>query len=298
MNRLPELNFFPRVSSISLAVCLAACLAACFAACLAVGCSVAFQPALAAENSTGNSLGFSRDGNHFVFEEYGTTDGLGLPYVNLYGIDIAGDRWVKGTPVRLRGTEEEAIAFEKKLADDGITDRWEIEAGFRETANQKRLQAQEVARPALAPLGKLSAAQLQVYNPPHEFTSNAKQVRFSLVGYRTLVNSSTSQDVWRLNLAEFKFPAKKECFEQYDSMKGFSLRLTNEASGTELVLNKDARVPKSRGCPQKYYIEQVLTYARPDGSYSLAVLVRYSLPGFEGPDGRLLAVTAIVDPQN
>ncbi|NKB51371.1 MAG: DUF2259 domain-containing protein [Rhizobiaceae bacterium] len=74
---------------------------------------MASQPSLAAENSTGNSLGFSQDGNYFVFEEYGTTDGLGAPYVNLFAIDIAGDRWIKGTPVRLRGTEEEVIALEK-----------------------------------------------------------------------------------------------------------------------------------------------------------------------------------------
>ncbi|NKB51370.1 MAG: DUF2259 domain-containing protein [Rhizobiaceae bacterium] len=184
------------------------------------------------------------------------------------------------------------------MADDGITDRWAIEASFRDAVDKKRQQARNQAGAALARLGELAPAQLQAHNPPQEFTSNAKQVRFSLVGYRTLVNSGPSQDVWRLSITESKFPANKECFEQYDSMKGFSLSLTNEASGTELVLNNDSRVPKSRGCPQTYYIEQVLSHARPDGTYSLTVLVRYSLPGFEGPDGRLMAVTAIVDPQN
>jgi len=268
------------------------------AAAYAIFCLVSFYSANAAEFSTGNSLGFSSDGNHFVFEEYGTSDGIGTPYVNLFAIDIVRDRWIKGTPIRLKGTEEEAIALEKKLAQAGITDPHEIALRFRQAAENKRNQARKKALPALAPLGELVPADLRAHNPPHEFTSDAKQVRFSPIGYRTLINSETSQAVWLLNLAETTFPASKDCFGRYDSMQGFALVLTNETNDNEIVLNHDTRVPKSRGCPQKYYVEQVFTYPRANGAFSLAVLVRYSLPGFEGPDGRLLAVTAVVETEN
>ena len=261
-------------------------------------CMISHQSAQAAEFSTGNSLGFSRDGDHFVFEEYGSTDGLGLPYVNLFAIDIVRDRWIKGTPVRLKGTEEEAIALEEKLADEGVTDPQEINRRFYEAVEDYRRRALQKARPALEPLGELVPADLRAHNPPHEFSSDARSVRFSPIGYRNLINSDTTKDVWRLDVSETKFAATDKCFNFYDSMKGFSLVLTNETSGEEMILNDDKRIPKSRGCPQKYYVEQVLTYPRPGGDFSLAVLVRYSLPGFEGPDGRFLAVTAVVDAGN
>ncbi|MEP1207914.1 MAG: DUF2259 domain-containing protein [Rhizobiaceae bacterium] len=249
----------------------------------------------AAEYSTGNSLGFSSNGGHFVFEEYGIADGIGTPYVNLFAIDIVRDRWLKGTPVRLKGTEEQAIALEEKLANQGITNPQQIAAQFRLAAEDLRKQAVEKAAPALKPLGTLSPADLRVHNPPHEFTSDGQQVRFSPIGYRNQINSDLSQNVWRLEVAQKSFPASESCFGRYETMNGFSLLLINEANGEELMLNNDNRIPKSRGCPQKYYVEQVSTYPRANNGFSLAVLMRYSLPGFEGPDGRLLAVTTIVD---
>ena len=84
--------------------------------------------AWAAEYSTANSPGFSRDGNHFIFEEFDTTDELRAPDVNLFAIDIVQDRWLKGTPTRLQSTEKEVIALEEKMADDGTTDPQDVEA--------------------------------------------------------------------------------------------------------------------------------------------------------------------------
>jgi len=254
------------------------------------------SPANSAELSTGNSLGFSQNGNHFVFEEYGTQDGTGAPYANLYAIDIARDRWVKGTPIRLKGTEEEAIAIEKTLAEDGITDTMGIIAGYRAATDAKRREALDKAHPILLKLGRLIPADQRAHNPPWEFTGDATRVRFSSLDYNNLVNSNVSGKVWRLELAEHSFAATEACFGLYDRMKGFTLVLINEKTGVEIHLNDDTRVPKSRSCPQKYTIEQVLTFPRGGEAFSLAVMVRFSRPGFEGPDGRLLAVTAIVSP--
>lgn len=253
-------------------------------------------PAQAGEHSTGAVIGFTADGNHFVFEEYGTTDGLGAPYVNLFAIDIANDKWIKGTPVRIIGTEAEAFALEKKLADAGKTSPGDFDIAAREAIAQKRRLALKQARPALSSLGPLYPGETLVHNPPREFTSDNLRVRFSNLTYRTRVNSDLDAFIWRLELQERQFPPAENCFGQRNFTVGFALVLFDETKGREWVLNNDQRVPNSRKCPQTYYIEQVQAYARPDGRISLAVLVRYSRPGFEGPDGRLLAVTTIVEP--
>ncbi|MEP0941614.1 MAG: DUF2259 domain-containing protein [Rhizobiaceae bacterium] len=250
----------------------------------------------AAEYSTGNALGFSRDGNHFVFEEFGSTDGLGAPYVNLYAIDIVRDRWLKGTPVRLQSSEEEVFALEQKLAGEGITDPLDMEDRTRDAIFALRAKAAKKAKPVISGLGRLRSGDLRVHNPPQELTNDARQVRFSIQYYRSLINSAPDIKAWKLSLRENKFAANDACFGLHDNMAGFRLVLSNEETGEEMVLNDDKRVPKSRGCPLKYYVEQVMTYPRKDGGFSLAVLVRYATPGFEGPDGRLIAVTSIIDP--
>ena len=250
----------------------------------------------AAEYSTPNSLGFTRDGNHFVFEEYGSTDGLGAPYVNLYAIDIVRDKWLKGTPVRLQSSEEEVMAQEEKLAKAAITDPFDMEESTNEAIDALRAKAKKKARAALKPLGKLYAGDIRVHNPPHELTSDARSVRFSVPGYRSLINNPPEIKAWALKLQEKTFPPNDACFGMHEKRAGFSLVLTNEQSGEQFVMNDDKRVPSSRGCPIKYYVEQVLAFPRGDGGFSLAVLVRYATPGFEGPDGRFIAVTRIIDP--
>ena len=111
-----------------------------------------------------------------------------------------------------------------------------------------------------------------------------------------MINNPPEIKAWALKLQEKPFPPSDACFGNYDEMFGFSLVLTNEQTGEQITMNNDTRVPGSRECPLKYYIEQVLAFPRKDGGFSLAVLVRYATPGFEGPDGRFIAVTGIVDP--
>ena len=53
-------------------------------------------------------LGFSRDGAYFAFEEFGVLDGSGIPYSNIYVVEVDKDAWIDGTPIRLKGAEEGA----------------------------------------------------------------------------------------------------------------------------------------------------------------------------------------------
>lgn len=64
--------------------------------------------AQAGDTAALNILGFSAEGNIFAFEEYGAQDGSGFPYANRFYIDVSTDKFMPGTPVRVRLEEESA----------------------------------------------------------------------------------------------------------------------------------------------------------------------------------------------
>ena len=78
----------------------------------------------------------------------------------------------------------------------------------------------------------------------------------------------------------------------FETMKGLTLTLTDERDGSTRNLNADTRIPASRGCPQFYRIEKVVVPPR-TGNFPdvIAVILRYATVGFEGADGKLMAVT-------
>jgi len=55
-----------------------------------------------------NILGFTANGGVFAFEEYGVQDGSGFPYANRFYIDTATDKFLPGTPIRVRIDDETA----------------------------------------------------------------------------------------------------------------------------------------------------------------------------------------------
>ena len=66
--------------------------------------------AAAADASDRAIIGFSLDGGHFAFEEYGVQDGSGFPYADVYIINLETDEWVKGSPIRVVVRDEQATA--------------------------------------------------------------------------------------------------------------------------------------------------------------------------------------------
>ena len=196
----------------------------------------------------------------------------------------------------MAATEEESHAIELDARKKGISGPLEISAFFDAARNKLRKKAQLQAQSALSGLGKLWPANRLAYNPPQEFTGDARTVRFSPIGYVNRVNSKQSTEVWRLELQQTEYPPGKNCYDLYKQMVGFKLVLINESTGVQKILNDDRKVPNSRGCPQSYSIEEVAASNYSSNGVSLAILVRYSLPGFEGPDGRLLAVTTRLNP--
>ena len=243
---------------------------------LPVICTVV-SPTQAAETSSLNILGFNKSGSHFAFEEYGISDGIGTPYVSVYAINVDSDQWVKGSPLRIKIGEGDG---EPPKVDDynELERRW---------LKQIRAEARASAQSFLGKLGDLNYGTVRVSNEPWEMSANAKIVRFTPVD---LIPGDGK--ALKLSLQEAAFPAEEEaCFGFRDKMYGFRLTLEDETTGKVKVLNDDKRVPKSRACPRNYRIEKVVTNEGNKGQRSLAVIIRYSTIGFEGDDGRLLAVT-------
>ena len=53
-------------------------------------------------------LGYSNDGSHFAFEQYGIQDGSGFPFAEIFIVDLVNDAWVSGTPIEVRIDDESA----------------------------------------------------------------------------------------------------------------------------------------------------------------------------------------------
>ncbi len=248
--------------------------------------AVIFMPAsaLAGETSRLNVLGFNLDGSVFAFEEYGIGDGLGLPYSSIFAIDVARDRWLPGTPVRIAPREGD---IETEVAGDTLND-------FRNRERSNLLAVRNQAANKFAPVlnkhGPLGFGLPRFRSSPWQLGSDLTTARFAP---RSLLPSDGKG--FALSLTTTDFPASDACYSMFPKMQGFTLTFTNEATGATRVLASDTRIPKSRGCPMNYTVEEVWTHDLEGGQFALAVLLRYKRPGFEGPDGRLLAVTAVVE---
>lgn len=103
-------------------------------------------------------------------------------------------------------------------------------------------------------------------------TAGARRLEFALRGRAQV-----------LSLAVRPLPDRPECPET--GLALLDLRLV--VGGRTRVLQRDERLPASRGCAFAYALDRALV----QGS-GLAVMVRVFRKGFEGPDVRWIAVTA------
>ncbi|HSM18990.1 MAG TPA: DUF2259 domain-containing protein [Hyphomicrobiales bacterium] len=216
-------------------------------------------PALAGDFATREVIGFSPDGGTFAFEEYGVEDGSGFPYSNIYVIDTAADEWLPGTPFRVRVEDETA------------------------TLSAARNRSDEAARDLLVRLDIVPRGDHVASNPVTELSADPHRVTFNP---RTVVPPIDPEIT--LTLEQYPLPGPEIC-AQFGETQGFALRL--EQAGRTRTLSRDSRLPESRECPLSYRIGDVLTYYPGGGRPVLAVLILMQQVGFEGPDGRWLAVT-------
>ena len=215
--------------------------------------------ATTAEVAERRVLGFSQDGRYFAFMQYGTHDATGAPYADLFVVDLERDAFMPGTPLRVRYGER-PVPLARALAE------------------LKRRGRAILSR--LGPLlpGRIMASRTAMQagaGDPRElhFYSNYNlRIPSHMVSYR---------------VRPLRVPAAAEC----SRMNAVGMILLEKwASGSWRPVYEDMRVPRSRHCPRRYELADVIAGPQMDNPLWHVVLVRYFRPGFEGLDGRYLAI--------
>jgi predicted secreted protein len=206
-------------------------------------------------------LGFSADNKTVAFADMGIGDGSGFGIATISVVNVKTNTLIKtvqGVDERESGaTESEAL--KKALAKINLA-KYGITAGKN--------------------LGKSL-----VERRPTDYSSTSNTI-FSVDSW---AEGGSSATVPKYELTIETAPAKAECYDMGEAV-GMKLTLTNkegEATPINRVLQQDsASLPKSRGCAMGYSVTNVIK----SGS-ALVVAVKYSSPGFEGPDTQHMVVT-------
>jgi predicted secreted protein len=229
-----------------------------FAGAACAGDFASFQP-----------IGFSADGGVFAFEEYGVQDGSGFPYSNIFFIDTRKDTFLPGTPIRLRIDEEN-------------TNLAKVRAQSTEKAAALVQKFDLGANPGL----------LAAFNPITETESSPHRLT-----YRQYAVDPPVGGDFTLTLDEIPLSPSALCKDVTPQSIGFRLAFQTEDGKTaDRVLHTDTAIPDSRKCPTGYRIGGVMVYNPPQGEPVHVVLVQVLSVGFEGSDGRWIAVPGPVSP--
>lgn len=218
-------------------------------------------PVLAGDFAEFRPLGFSIDGTVFGFEEFGIQDGSGFPYASRYFINTVSDSYAR-PPVRVRIEDETA------------------------TLAQARAKAAADSPPVAIELAE-NPGIFAAFQPATELGSNGLEL-----SYTSFAMEPFPGGPFKVQISEKPLPASAICAAFGEETVGFKLRMT-EINGelASITLQDDTFVPSSRNCPKSYQIGGALTHANPDGSTTHVILVLIRSQGFEGADGRWIAVT-------
>ncbi len=236
------------------------------------GCLMVPLSSMAGDAATLNFLGFSEDGQHVAFEQFGVTDGSAAPYAELHMIDVEKNAYLL-TPIKQYPSPDSSVA-QMENADEAI-----------ETLRQAN------RRTAHKPLDQFALREAQagywlVSRPLTDLGADPFNVRFT----PHLALSGHAYDEFILQLQETALD-DKDC-EGLGKAKIFSL--TVRRRGTPLAravqLQTDTQLPSSRGCPLGYRIAHVYAYQE---KY-LAVFLNMFVPGYEGQNMRYLVVTGLL----
>jgi len=220
-------------------------------------------PALAGDAASFAPVGFSEDGRYFAFEEYGIQDGSGFPYANLTILDVETDKWVGGSPFRIR------------LEEDGAT------VGAARTA------AREDAATQLATLAITTPAETVALIGDGAPDNDGTELAFGMPGY----GMEPPHDIGTLMLGTSTPAYSGPCTTDYglDAPLGYELALTSPSGTTSQHI--DETVPASRGCTVGYRLYGVFAPFEWAGRNLAPVTVLSVFThGFEGPDRRFIAV--------
>ncbi len=221
------------------------------------------QSARAGDAAEFRSHGFSGDerGRFFAFEEFGRQDGSGFPYSNIYIVDLAKDKWVKGTPIRVLLKEE------------------------NQSVLAARAEAFQAARPLMEQQNITQGGVLMGANPLNEVGDKSK------LSIRQFINPLLGPQAkpYELVLSNIDVQDQNGCGTKTGRVMGFALSMT-KPTGEFVDLHDEGMAPKSRGCPVQYHLNAVFAPDRYLGLTYAVALVGVFSQGFEGPNLRYIAV--------
>ena len=233
-------------------------------AAIALAACLSGAGAWAGDFSTFQSLGFSPDGKVYAFEEFGVQDGSGFPYSNVYFVDTEKDSHLSGTPIRVRIDSEEA----------GIA--------------KARAESRDKAKALVDTYDVLdNPGVLAAFNPMGEGNVDTKRI-----DYVQHAIEPTPGGSFALALEEIPLPLPEKCRDiTPDGGKGFRLTLVRrDGEVADTVVHADTHIPESRSCPLSYQVSGAVTFNRPGGDPVHVALVLVRSFGFEGANGRWIAV--------
>ncbi|MEO5807088.1 DUF2259 domain-containing protein [Devosia sp.] len=220
------------------------------------------MPAWAGDRAQFGAIGYDEGGHYLAFEEFGIGDGSGLPYSNIYVVDLQKDSWVLGTPIKVQAVDESETLL-----------------GIRAKSLGK-VQTQ------LSELGINAPAELIAQIGDGLVGNDGANLRFGLPSYTT---PGAIIGDYGLKLTSFEATASVPCADWFGTAGlGYKLLLTGD--GADRVIHLDDKLPRSRGCPMAYRLYGVLLPPDSDSVKSAVAIVSVYTNGFEGPDRRFLAI--------
>jgi predicted secreted protein len=215
-------------------------------------------PLLAEDIAHRRIIGFSPGGDYFAFEQSGIENGSGEAYAHIFIIDTHENKWVKGSPFRA------SARGPRKL---------------QKARRRVRRQARDVLdRYRIRRKGVVLAS-----NPITELNANPHRVA---VRTRRTIRRLDAPLIF--SIEEIRIPTRR-C-RRYTSrpIKGMIIRVRRKG-GRLRILHEDSRIPRSRGCPTSYGIEDVIRLKKSGGGAVYAVIYSFIRSGPDGEERRFIA---------
>ena len=217
-----------------------------------------------------NFIGFSSSGKYLAFEQYGVQDGSGFPYSGFYIVNVETNSYAAGP-------------FESRLENETATQaQVRTKARLKAAASLKKFGIIE------RNTGSLVISRLFTDLSVRKLDDG--ESKSSTINFAEWVDSMYVEGNYDLvlDLSEVKV---KACEHEELPVYKIAVTLKDNKAATTTVLQKDASLPPSRGCPTRYELQYVYLYKK-----YIAVFMNYYTTGFEGPDLRYIVVTGKYKP--
>lgn len=229
-------------------------------------------PAAAGHFTHDRTIGFSEDGRYFAFKTYGLQRGSGLPFANVFVVDLGRNAWVQGSPFRASRGEEDMAA---------------VEAAPFAALEVVRRDALDAAAPMLGDLHiRRPATVLHAQGIGQAYQAD-EQTRIRVPHPDTPTNAEPWGE-FTLTLGHEQVPAASEFCTRPDDLRGYRLEIAFP-DGDSQTLHQDTRIPASRGCAESYRLDAVLSAGFPQDGTPMVALISVWQQGFEGLDRHVIA---------